>query len=56
MAFATARHILVDTEDECNALKTEIENGISSIPLHKGIYIAKVKTQSHSKIQKIRIN
>ncbi len=29
MAFATARHILVGTEEECNALKTEIENGAS---------------------------
>jgi len=27
MAYATARHILVDTEEECNNLKTEIENG-----------------------------
>ncbi|MDD2781137.1 peptidylprolyl isomerase [Sulfuricurvum sp.] len=29
MAWATARHILVNTEDECNALKSEIENGAS---------------------------
>lgn len=29
MAWATARHILVSTEEECNALKTEIENGAS---------------------------
>lgn len=29
MAWATARHILVETEKECNALKTEIENGTS---------------------------
>lgn len=29
MAWATARHILVSTADECNALKTEIENGAS---------------------------
>jgi peptidyl-prolyl cis-trans isomerase C len=29
MAWATARHILVTTEDACNALKTEIENGSS---------------------------
>ena len=27
MAYATARHILVDTEEECDALKAEIENG-----------------------------
>lgn len=27
MAYATARHILVGTEQECNALKAEIENG-----------------------------
>jgi len=27
MAYAEARHILVPTEDECNALKAEIENG-----------------------------
>lgn len=27
MAYATARHILVETEDECEALKSEIENG-----------------------------
>ena len=29
MAYATARHILVDSEDRCNELKTEIENGAS---------------------------
>ncbi len=29
MAYATARHILVDTEDRCNELKAEIENGTS---------------------------
>jgi peptidyl-prolyl cis-trans isomerase C len=29
MAQATARHILVDTEEECNTLKAEIENGAS---------------------------
>lgn len=29
MAWATARHILVSTVDECNALKLEIENGTS---------------------------
>lgn len=27
MAMATARHILVNTEDECNALKEQIANG-----------------------------
>jgi peptidyl-prolyl cis-trans isomerase C len=27
MAKATARHILVDTEDQCNSLKSEIEGG-----------------------------
>ena len=27
MTTATARHILVATEDECNALKTQIEEG-----------------------------
>jgi len=29
MAYATARHILVETEEECETLKSEIENGIS---------------------------
>jgi peptidyl-prolyl cis-trans isomerase C len=29
MAWATARHILVKTEAECNALKQKIENGAS---------------------------
>jgi len=29
MAYATARHILVSSEDECNTLKAEIENGAS---------------------------
>jgi peptidyl-prolyl cis-trans isomerase C len=29
MAYAEARHILVETEEECNALKEEIENGAS---------------------------
>lgn len=29
MAKATARHILVETEDECQKLKTEIEGGAS---------------------------
>ena len=27
MAKASARHILVDTEEKCNDLKTQIENG-----------------------------
>ena len=27
MAWATARHILVESEAKCNELKTEIENG-----------------------------
>lgn len=27
MTTASARHILVDTEEQCNALKQEIENG-----------------------------
>jgi len=27
MPTATARHLLVDSEEQCNALKTEIENG-----------------------------
>ena len=27
MARATARHILVSTEEQCNALKTQIEGG-----------------------------
>nr|WP_275754771.1 peptidylprolyl isomerase [Sulfurimonas sp. SAG-AH-194-C21] len=29
MAWATARHILVDSEEKCNNLKTEIEGGIA---------------------------
>ena len=29
MAYATARHILVETEEECNTLKEEIEAGSS---------------------------
>ncbi|QOY54383.1 peptidylprolyl isomerase [Candidatus Sulfurimonas marisnigri] len=29
MATATARHILVESEEQCNALKSEIENGAS---------------------------
>lgn len=27
MVQATARHLLVDTEEQCNTLKAEIENG-----------------------------
>ena len=27
MAWATARHILVDSEERCNEIKAEIENG-----------------------------
>lgn len=27
MSVATARHILVDSEEQCNQLKTDIENG-----------------------------
>ncbi len=27
MSTATARHILVDSEEQCNQLKTDIENG-----------------------------
>jgi len=27
MAWATARHILVDTEEKCNEIKAEIEDG-----------------------------
>ena len=29
MAWAQARHILVDSETKCSELKTEIENGVS---------------------------
>ena len=28
MAWATARHILVDSEEKCNELKSEIDGGI----------------------------
>ena len=31
MAKATARHILVANEEECNALKTQIEGGASLV-------------------------
>jgi peptidyl-prolyl cis-trans isomerase C len=29
MAWATASHILVDSEERCNEIKAEIENGLS---------------------------
>lgn len=29
MAWATARHILVDSEERCSEIKAEIENGLS---------------------------
>jgi len=29
MSWATASHILVETEERCNEIKTEIENGLS---------------------------
>lgn len=35
MAQATARHILVDSEDACANLKTEIENGADFADLAK---------------------
>ncbi len=35
MAKASARHILVKTEEECNNLKTEIENGAEFSDLAK---------------------
>ena len=35
MAWATARHILVDSEDRCDELKTDIENGASFEELAK---------------------
>lgn len=35
MARASARHILVPTEDQCNQLKTEIEGGTSFADLAK---------------------
>ena len=31
MAWATARHILVETEEECNTLKSDIENAQFSL-------------------------
>jgi len=35
MAQASARHILVDSESKCQALKTEIENGADFAQLAK---------------------
>jgi len=35
MARASARHILVDTEEQCTALKTEIEGGADFAELAK---------------------
>ena len=35
MPTATARHILVATEDECNELKSQIENGADFAELAK---------------------
>jgi peptidyl-prolyl cis-trans isomerase C len=35
MATATARHILVDTREECENLKTQIENGADFAELAK---------------------
>ncbi|WP_020410406.1 peptidylprolyl isomerase [Hahella ganghwensis] len=35
MARASARHILVSTEDQCNELKTEIQNGADFAALAK---------------------
>ncbi len=35
MAVATARHILVDTEDQCQQLKDEIEGGADFADLAK---------------------
>jgi len=36
MAWATARHILVENEEKCNELKTEIENGADFAEIAKG--------------------
>lgn len=36
MAYATARHILVSSEEECNTLKAQIENGASFESVAKG--------------------
>ncbi len=38
MAYATARHILVHSEDECNTLKSEIESGASTFESIAGSY------------------
>jgi len=35
MATAAARHILVETEDQCNELKTQIEAGADFVELAK---------------------
>ena len=35
MTLATARHILVDSEEKCNELKTQIENGADFAELAK---------------------
>ncbi|MHC4758115.1 MAG: peptidylprolyl isomerase [Planctomycetota bacterium] len=35
MATAAARHILVETEDQCNELKTQIEEGADFVELAK---------------------
>ncbi|QCU90667.1 peptidylprolyl isomerase [Thiomicrorhabdus sediminis] len=35
MTIATARHILVDSEEKCNDLKTQIENGADFAELAK---------------------
>lgn len=35
MAWATARHILVNSEEKCNELKSEIENGANFETLAK---------------------
>ncbi len=35
MALASARHILVETEEECEGLKTQIENGSDFVEVAK---------------------
>jgi hypothetical protein len=37
MATATARHILVESEDECNQIKTQIDEGSSFEAMPKTI-------------------